>query len=170
MIEITPENASDAAAIETLLDQEFGPGRLAKSSYCYRKRVSRLWPLCLVAREAGEIVGTIRYWPITIGQGGQPALLLGPVAVRADHQSIGVGGLLMRASLARAAAAGHRLVVLVGDEPYYGRFGFRPASEWGISMEGENTARVLALALDGNAATIPAGVVQRWRSVRREAA
>jgi len=76
----------------------------------------------------------------------------------------------MRASLARATAAGHRLVVLVGDEPYYGRFGFRPAAEWGVSMERESPARVLALPLDGSEAVIPSGVVQRWRSVRREAA
>ena len=170
MIEITNERPSDAAAIETLLDQAFGPGRLTKSSYSYRKRVSRLWPLCLVAREADEIVGTIRYWPIAIGPIAAPALLLGPVAVRAAHQSTGVGGLLMRASLSRATAVGHRLVVLVGDEPYYGRFGFRPAGEWGVSMEREHPARVLAMPLDGSAAAIPAGVVQRWRSVRREAA
>lgn len=170
MIEITPENPSDATAIEILLDQAFGAGRLAKSSYSYRKRISRLWSLCLVAREAGEIVGTIRYWPIGIGPAGTPALLLGPVAVRADHRSSGVGGLLMRTSLARATAAGHRLVVLVGDEPYYGRFGFRPADEWGVSMARENPTRVLALPLDDSAAAIPSGLVQRWRSVRREAA
>jgi predicted N-acetyltransferase YhbS len=170
MIEIANERPADAAAIETLLDKAFGPGRLAKSSYSYRKRISRIWPLCLVARDGDEIVGTIRYWPIAIGPAGAPALLLGPVAVRADLQSTGVGGLLMRASLARATAAGHRLVVLVGDEPYYGRFGFRPAAEWGVSMERENQARVLALPLHGSEAAIPAGVVQRWRSVRREAA
>lgn len=170
MIEITNERPTDAAAIETLLDQAFGPGRLAKSSYSYRKRVSRLWPLCLVAREADALVGTIRYWPIGIGPQAAPALLLGPVAVRADFQSTGVGGLLMRASLARATAAGHRLVVLVGDEPYYGRFGFKPAAEWGVSMERENPARVLALPLDGSDVAIPSGMVQRWRSVRREAA
>lgn len=170
MIEITNERPADAAAIETLLDKAFGPGRLAKSSYSYRKRVSRIWPLCLVARDGDQIVGTIRYWPIAIGPTGAPALLLGPVAVRTDLQSTGVGGLLMRASLARATAAGHRLVVLVGDEPYYGRFGFRPAAEWGVSMERENPARVLALPLESSEAVIPAGMVQRWRSVRREAA
>ena len=170
MIEITNERPADAAAIETLLDQAFGPERLAKSSYSYRKRVSRLWPLCLVAREAGDVVGTIRYWPIAIGSAAAPALLLGPVAVNDAHRSTGVGGLLMRASLARATAAGHRLVVLVGDEPYYGRFGFAPAAQWGISMERENPARVLALPLEGSDAAIPVGMVQRWRSVRRIAA
>ncbi len=170
MIEITNETPADAAAIESLLDQAFGPNRLEKSSYSYRKRVARLWPLCLVARNGDAIVGTIRYWPIAIGPTTAPALLLGPVAIRDDLRSTGVGGLLMRSSLARATAAGHRLVVLVGDEPYYGRFGFRPAAEWGVSMERENQARVLALPLDGSDAPIPSGVVQRWRSVRREAA
>jgi predicted N-acetyltransferase YhbS len=170
MIEITNETPADAAAIETLLDQAFGPNRLAKSSYSYRKRVARLWPLCLVARDADTVVGTVRYWPIAIGPMAAPALLLGPIAIRDDLRSTGVGGLLMRSSLARAAAAGHRLVVLVGDEPYYGRFGFRPAAEWGVSMARESPARVLALPLDGNDGPIPSGVVQRWRSVRREAA
>jgi len=173
MIEITNERPTDSAAIERLLDQAFGANRLAKSSYSYRKRVSRLWPLCLVAREADAIVGTIRYWPIAIGTAAAPALLLGPVAVRDDQRSTGIGGLLMRASLARAAAAGHRLVILVGDEPYYGRFGFKPAAQWGISMERENPARVLALPLvtaEADAAPVPSGVVQRWRSVRREPA
>jgi predicted N-acetyltransferase YhbS len=171
LFEITNARPAAAAAIETLLDQAFGPARLAKSSYSYRRRVSRLWPLCLVAREADGIVGTIRYWPIAIG--AAPALLLGPVAVRDDHRATGVGGLLMRASLARAAAAGHQLVVLVGDEAYYGRFGFKPAAQWGISMERENPARVLALPLgapEAAGAPIPSGVVQRWRSVRREPA
>jgi predicted N-acetyltransferase YhbS len=173
MIEITNERPADAAAIETLLDQAFGPGRLAKSSYSYRKRVSRLWPFCLVARQADEIVGTIRYWPIAIGAAAAPALLLGPIAVRDDHRSTGVGGLLMRASLARVTAAGHQLVILVGDEPYYGRFGFSPAAQWGISMERENPARVLALPLgisEAPGAAMPSGVVRRWRSVRRDPA
>lgn len=176
MIELTTERPADAAQIEALLDQAFGADRHAKSSYSYRKRVSRLWPLCLVAREAGEIVGTIRYWPIEIGAAAAPALLLGPVAVRADHRSSGVGGMLMRTSLARAAAAGHHLVILVGDEPYYGRFGFKPAADWGISMRRENAARVLALplgiaTLEGAAVpAIPSGIVARRRSVRGSSA
>ena len=170
MIEITHETPADATAIEALLDQAFGPDRHAKSSYSYRRRVARIWPLCLVARQEGELVGTIRYWPIGVGSAAAPALLLGPVAIRDDLRSTGVGGMLMRSSLARATAAGHRLVVLVGDEPYYGRFGFRPAAEWGVSMERENPARVLALPLEGSAAPIPAGVVQRWKAARREAA
>jgi len=173
MIELTNERPADAGAIEILLDQAFGTGRLAKSSYSYRKNVSRIWPLCLVAREAGEIVGTIRYWPISVGPDAAPALLLGPVAVRADRRAAGVGGMLIRTSLARAAAAGHHLVMLVGDEPYYGRFGFKPAAEWGISMRLENPARVLALplapaALEGAAhPAIPSGVVARRKVVRR---
>ena len=172
MIELTTERPADAAAIETLLDQAFGADRHAKSSYSYRKRVGRIWPLCLVAREAGAIVGTIRYWPIAVGPTAAPALLLGPVAVRTDHRASGVGGMLMRTSLARAAAAGHHLVILVGDEPYYGRFGFRPAAEWGISMRHENPARVLAMPLgpamlEGAAIPpVPSGTVARRRLVR----
>jgi predicted N-acetyltransferase YhbS len=176
MIELTDERPADAAAIETLLDQAFGPDRLAKSSYSYRKQVSRIWPLCLVARDQGRIVGTIRYWPICVGPTATPALLLGPVAVHADYRSSGVGGMLIRTSLARAAAAGHHLVMLVGDEPYYGRFGFRPAAEWGITMQAENPARVLALplhpaTLEGvELPAVPAGMVERRRRVRRSSA
>jgi predicted N-acetyltransferase YhbS len=176
MIELTTERPADAGAIEILLDQAFGEGRLAKSSYSYRAQVARIWPLCLVAREAGTIVGTIRYWPIAIGSAAAPALLLGPIAVDSDYRSAGVGAMLMRTSLARAAAAGHHLVVLVGDEPYYGRFGFKPAAHWDISMDRENPARVLALplgmaALEGAAApSMPSGLVQRRRLVRGRSA
>ena len=167
MIEITPERPEDSAAIETLLDAAFGPNRQVKISYSYRDGVERLWPLCLVARDDARIIGTIRYWPIAIGR--SPALLLGPVAISAEHRAHGLGGALIRASLALAAENGHRAVLLVGDEPYYGRFGFHPARDHGVVMPRENAARVLALSLDP-ANAFPAGEVRSWRSVRRAAA
>jgi predicted N-acetyltransferase YhbS len=168
MIDIVPERPEDSEAIETLLDAAFGADRQTKISYSYRQGVERVWKLCLVARDEARIVGTIRYWPIAIGR--SPALLLGPVAVSADHRAHGLGGALIRTSLAAAAEAGHRAVLLVGDEPYYGRFGFHPASDHGAVMLRENAARVLALSLDSeNPADFPAGLVRVWRSVRRAA-
>jgi predicted N-acetyltransferase YhbS len=113
----------------------------------------------------GRLVGTIRYWPIMVADNATPALLLGPVAVDGDYRTHGIGALLIRSSLAHAKVLGHKLVILVGDEPYYGRYGFHPAASWGISMQSENPARVLALPLD-EAAEMPVGLVQRWRSVR----
>ncbi|HVJ53324.1 MAG TPA: N-acetyltransferase [Aliidongia sp.] len=166
MIDIALEQPTDLPAIESLLDAAFGPNRRSKISYSYRQGIERIEPLCMIAREGGQIVGTIRYWPIVIGR--VPALLLGPIAIRADRRGDGLGGLLMRTSLARAAELGHRTVLLVGDEPYYGRFGFRHASEHGIVMPMENPARVLVLSLAAEA-SLPSGQVRPWRSVRRAA-
>jgi predicted N-acetyltransferase YhbS len=169
MIDIVPERLEDADAVESLLDSAFGSDRFTKISYSYRTGVARCWPLCLVARNGAEIVGTIRYWPITIGR--TPALLLGPVAVRAEYRAHGLGGDLIRTSLAQAAQSGHRAVLLVGDEPYYGRFGFRLASAHGAVMPHEKAHRVLALSLDPlDPAVFPAGTVRPSRSTRRTAA
>ncbi len=170
---ITLEKNTDSDPIETLLDQAFGPGRESKISYSYRVGVERVAPLCLVARDGAapdsELVGTIRYWPIAIGR--SPALLLGPVAVHAERRSEGLGGQLIRSSLDLAAEQGYRAVLLVGDESYYGRFGFRPASRHGAVMPRENPARVLALSLDRVLPDeFPSGLVRPWRSVRRVAA
>ena len=170
---ITLEQTTDSDAIEILLDQAFGPGRQSKISYSYRAGVERIAALCLVARDCDAadagIIGTIRYWPIAIGK--SPALLLGPVAVQADRQSEGLGGRLIRTSLDLAAGLGYRAVLLVGDESYYGRFGFRSASRQGAVMPRENPARVLALSLDpARLDEFPSGLVRPWRSVRRVAA
>ena len=142
MIEIRPECDSDALAIEQLLDQAFGCDRFNKKSYGFRRSVERLWPLCLVAVDNEKLIGTIRFWPIRAGE--TPALLLGPIAVHSDYRALGLGAALIRLSLALAESAGHQLVVLVGDQPYYQRFGFEPASGFGVEMPGEDPARVLA--------------------------
>ena len=170
---ITLEQNTDSDAIEILLDQAFGPGRRSKISYGYRVGIERIAALCLVARDGdtpqSELIGTIRYWPIAIGR--SPALLLGPVAVLAERQSEGLGGRLIRTSLDLAAGLGYRAVLLVGDESYYGRFGFHPASRYGAVMPRENAARVLALSLDRDQPDeFPSGLVRPWRSVRRVAA
>lgn len=162
MIQIIPERPGDAAAIETLLNSAFGPKRKRKISYRYRLRLPPAGGLSFVAEVDGVLAGTIRHWPIRInGDGGtaHPALLLGPLAVASTHRGHGLGALLMNQGLAAARAAGHDLVILVGDLPYYARFGFVPASSFGITMPYEKPERVLALPL-GRTAAVAGGVIR----------
>lgn len=159
MITYTPEHADDHDEIEVLLDTCFGPDRLSKSSYSYRTGIDRIWPLCRVARDETLLIGTIRYWPIAIGPTAEPALLLGPVAVDCAYQGQGIAARLILDTLDQARAAGHHLVLLVGDAPYYNRFGFYEAGHHGISMNRENPARTLCHPLwDG---ALPSGIVRR---------
>lgn len=148
MIELQTEGSEDWWEVEALLDLCFAPGREALSSYRLREGVAPVAELCLLAREAGEVAGAIRYWPVRVGQA--PALLLGPVAVHPTHQGEGLGGYLILESLARARALGWPRVLLVGDAPYYGRFGFRRLD--GVEMPPPtNPERVLGLALEAGA-------------------
>lgn len=129
-IRIGLETSDDWHAVENLYDLAFAPGREALSSYRLRDNVPPVGALCLVARDGyGGLAGAIRYWPVRIGARGDAALLLGPVAVHPTAQGEGVGGALIRDSLARAADMGWKRVVLVGDAPYYRRFGFEPATD-----------------------------------------
>jgi predicted N-acetyltransferase YhbS len=123
MIRLEEETDADMWEVEGLFDLCFAPGREALSSYRLRDGVPRVAELCLVARdESGLVAGAIRYWPVQVG--GLPALLLGPVAVHPTHQGEGLAALLIRESLILARAAGWHRAMLVGDAPYYGRFGF----------------------------------------------
>mgnify|MGYP006276825175 CR=1 FL=1 len=134
---IEPALASDEAEIENLLDRAFGIGRRTKTSYRLREGNRAVAGLSLVIREAGlGIVGTVSFWPLRIGAAGTPALLLGPLAVHPERQNLGIGLALMREGLARARAMGHRLVILVGDEPYYARAGFRRLPPGLLAMPG----------------------------------
>lgn len=150
MFAIRPECAADSPAIEALLDRCFGLDRLEKVSYRYRDGVPPLARLCFVAEaEEKAIVGAIRYWPARLDE--QPALLLGPLAIAPDRQGRGVGRALVFHSLERAAMDGHRLVFLVGDPPYYARFGFAVAPP-GIVMPGELPSRLNVRVLDATLA------------------
>lgn len=120
---IAIEQPHHAAAIDTLLDLSFGPERAGKTVYRLREGVDPVPGLSLVALEDDAVVGTIRYWPVLIG-GVTPTILLGPIAIAPHMRSGGLGAQMIRQSLNRASAAGWRSVVLVGDAPYYGRFGF----------------------------------------------
>jgi predicted N-acetyltransferase YhbS len=127
----------DHDAIEHLLDLSFGSDRRSKTSYRLRENNAPVPGLSLVVRDQGVgISGTISFWPLTIGEAQTPALLLGPLAVHPDRQNLGIGLLLMREGLARARQQGHALVLLVGDEPYYARAGFRKLPLGLISLPG----------------------------------
>lgn len=133
MFRIVEETPGEAGAREALLDRVFGPARFAKTSE--RLREGRLPELALVARDGAALLGTLRLWAVEAG-GKCPALLLGPLAVDPARQGEGIGARLMRSALNRAAVAGHRAVLLVGDAPYYARFGFSTEHTGDLQMPG----------------------------------
>ena len=125
MIKIFQEVESDIDEIEVLLDLTFGAGRNALHSYRYRDGVNSIPELCFILRDEFDIlVGIIRFWPILIGARRLPGLLLGPLGIHPTKQGEGLGELLIRKGIRRAIKIGWSRVVLVGDEAYYGRFGF----------------------------------------------
>lgn len=128
MYNLTQETAADWWEVEALYDLCFAPGREALSSYRLRDGVAAIPELCLVARDRDEILsGAIRFWPVRVG--ASDALLLGPVAVHPTRQGEGLGGLLIADSMDRARAIGWQRVLLVGDAPYYRRFGFEKLAD-----------------------------------------
>jgi predicted N-acetyltransferase YhbS len=141
---ISPATAADQPAIEQLLDLGFGLTRRTKTSYRLREGAAASAGLSQVIREPGlDVVGAISYWPLAIGARGTPALLLGPLAVHPERQNIGIGRALMAHTLAVAKEAGHRLVILVGDLPYYARLGFKQVPEGQLLMPGPVDAKRL---------------------------
>lgn len=160
MFRLAPETPADADEVELLFDTAFAPGRGALSSYRLREGAAPLADLCRVARdEFGAMAGAIRFWPVRIGAAGTPALLLGPIAVHPTHQGEGLGGLLIRAAVARAGD--WERMLLVGDAPYYGRFGFAPRP--GVEMPPPtNPERVLGLERVPGAWRGVTGPVTRW--------
>jgi predicted N-acetyltransferase YhbS len=150
---IRAERASDVAAREALLDACFGASRHTRT--CQRLRDGRApgQGLALSAVRQGRLVGTVRLWHVSAG--GIPALMLGPLAVEESSRQLGVGAALMDHALAAAKARGHRAVILLGDAPYYARFGFSAAKTSQMSLPGPfERDRLLGLelckgALDG---------------------
>ncbi len=137
MFPISSERPQDAAQLETLLDLTFGPDRSAKTVYRLREGVAPIKALSFSVRDSeAKLLGSIRYWPISIGSAAAPAVLLGPVAVHPDYQGQGIGRALIRHSLYAATRQGHKLCVLVGDKPYYEPFGFVNAPAYGLELPG----------------------------------
>ena len=161
---ITCEDATahDHDAIEHLLDLAFGSDRRSKTSYRLREGNAAVPGLSLVTRDAGVgVSGTISFWPLAIGEKQSPALLLGPLAVHPDRQGLGLGLALMREGLARARAQGHGLVLLVGDEPYYSKVGFRRLPDGLIALPGPVAPeRFLSLELKPGALAGVSGLAQ----------
>jgi predicted N-acetyltransferase YhbS len=170
-IRISEENPFDVPARKALLDEGFGPARATKTSARLRDGRLPAEGLALVAKDRGELVGTLRCWHVQAG--GRAALLLGPLAVARSHRSLGIGARLMREALWRAAMLGHKAVLLVGDASYYARFGFEAAPTAGLDLPGPvDRARFLAFeiedgALDGAEGMVVAsserGAVRRGR-------
>lgn len=143
---ILPETAGDATAIERLHERTFGPGRYVRSAYRIREGRDHLLALSFTARIGSLLIGSVRLTPIYIGVA--PALLLGPLTVEPPFRTRGVGSALLKKALAQAKAKGHKLVLLVGDEPYYGKSGFKRIAKGQVQMPGPvDPARLLVAEL-----------------------
>lgn len=134
MITIRNEAALDIPAREILLDRAL-PGRHLKTCEKLRRGQRPADGLSFSAFKGRQLVGTVRLWHIEAGTAGA-ALLLGPIGVLPECQGLGIGTLLMDHALAEASAMGHRSVILVGDAPYYERFGFDAALCTGLNLPG----------------------------------
>ena len=165
MFRVLPETPADSFEVEMLLDLAFAPGRAALSSYRLRQGVAGIAGLSAIVRdEYDSVVGAIRYWPVRLGEAGDPALLLGPIAIHPTRQGEGLGALLIMASLERARLMGWRRVVLIGDEPYYRRFGFSREMARALDFpKPVNLKRLLAKELVEGAMQAVSGMVSRWR-------
>jgi predicted N-acetyltransferase YhbS len=156
---IRPESSLDADAIERLHDRAFGPGRYARTAYRLREEGGDDAAAFSFAAFIGSfLVGSVRMTRVMAG--AEPALVLGPLTVDPSFEGLGIGSALVRAGLAAAAEAGETLVLLVGDKPYYGRFGFKAAPP-ALRMPGPvDPARFLACELDPGALDRASGVVK----------
>jgi predicted N-acetyltransferase YhbS len=143
---ISPETADDTEAIERLHERTFGPGRYARSAYRLREGRGHLLELSCTARIGTLLVGSLRMTPVCIGD--TPALLLGPLTVEPPFRAHGIGSALIARALADAKAAGHKLVLLVGDEPFYGKCGFQRIDKGRVKLSGPvDPARLLVAEL-----------------------
>lgn len=164
-ITLLPENPDDDAAIERLVARTFGPGRFARTAYRLRESNPHRRDLSFTAYIGTMLVGSVRLTPILVGE--VPGLLLGPLTVEPPFRSHGIGRRLVdraldaaRADAGRAGAA--RLVLLVGDEPYYGRMGFQRVPGGHVSLPGPvDPQRVLAFLMDGLALDEVRGAVRK---------
>lgn len=160
MVTYTLERDEHAPAIERLLNAAFGEVRWHKTSQRVRAGQAPVRELSLVALDGEQLVGTVRLWRIVAGERGRRALLLGPLAVDQSWREQGVGGSLMDQALTRAREAGEKAILLVGDAPYYARFGFRPDKTRGLWLPGPvDRRRFLARELTQDALTGASGLV-----------
>ncbi|MGU3493558.1 GNAT family N-acetyltransferase [Xanthobacteraceae bacterium A53D] len=149
-ITIALETAAHAPTIEKLHQRTFGPGRFARTAFRLRENVPPDYTLSFMAHVGTMLVGSVRLTPMLIG--AQPALLLGPLTVEPPFRSVGIGARLMQVAMDEARKQGHKLVLLVGDAPYYQRFGFKVVPHGRITMPGPvDPARLLVAELQPGA-------------------
>jgi predicted N-acetyltransferase YhbS len=159
MIAIRKETVRDVEAREALLDLSFGDARFEKPSERLREGRLPAAGLAFVASDRGRVVGTARLWNVSAGP-SRPTLLLGPLAVNPQYRDQGIGAALMQRCLTDAKRLGHRAVMLVGDAPYYGRFGFTAEKTGDLWLPGRYDAhRFLALELQPGALAGARGLV-----------
>jgi predicted N-acetyltransferase YhbS len=159
MITIRKEYHRDVEAREALLDLCFGEARFQKAAERLREGRLPASNLSFIASDRGRIIGTARLWNVSAGP-SRPALLLGPIAVSPDYRCRGIGSGLVQRSLDDAKRLGHRAVLLVGDAPYYQRFGFTAAATGSLWLPGRYDAnRFLALELQRGALAGARGLV-----------
>jgi predicted N-acetyltransferase YhbS len=158
-LSILPETADDALAIDRLHERTFGPGRYARTAYRIREGAQHTLELSFVARIGTLLVGSVRLTPVRIGE--TKALLLGPLTVEPPFRERGIGLQLIERALLGAKSKGHRLVVLVGDEPYYGKVGFKRIPKGLAQMPGPvDPARLLVAELAVGAFDGVAGLIR----------
>ena len=159
-----PAQINDVAAISALHAKTLGPGRYARTAYRIREGTNGVSPYCRVTLAGTRMVAALRMTEVTIGKSAG-ALLLGPLAVDPDFAGQGYGRQMVTDTLDDARKGGVKLVVLVGDEPYYGRFGFRPVPPGQIELPGPvNQRRLLAVELQPGALAQFRGMVEAVRS------
>jgi predicted N-acetyltransferase YhbS len=156
---ILPETPADAPAIERLHERTFGPGRFAKTAYRLREQAAHRPDLSFTARIGTLLVGSIWLSPVCIGE--TKALLLGPLTVEPVFRERGVGQALIERALEEAKSKGHRIVILVGDESYYGKSGFKRVPSGRATMPGPvDPARLLVAELEEGAFEGVAGPIR----------
>ncbi len=161
---IRAELPRDQAAIESLVNLAFGPGRLAKTAYRLREGVLPDSRLSFVAQDAESeaLLGSVRFWPVVAG--ATPALLLGPLAVVPQLRGRGIGISLMQQGIRAASALEYSAIILVGDEPYYAKAGFSRLSPGQVRFPGPvDPNRVLGLGLQGFSLASLSGDIRRAR-------
>ncbi len=160
MITLRQERPADVKAREALLDDAFGDTRARKTSQRLRDGRLPADGLSLIAADGRRVIGTARLWNVTCAS-GQQAVLLGPVAVATDCRKRGIGAALVRRALREARRLGHGAVILVGDAPYYGRFGFAAEKAAGLRLPGPfERHRLLAHELVAGALEGASGLVR----------
>lgn len=157
---IRTEMPADTAGVEALNEGSFGPGRFAKSAYRLREGVAPVASLSLVAVENEALLGSVRFWPISVG--GHEELLLGPLAVRGDQRGRGIGIALMQAGIEAARPGPWRGILLVGDEHYYAKVGFSRMPPGRVRFPGPvDEKRILGLSLKGGEMVTLSGQIRR---------